>query len=79
MGLAAAEASDLRGADQRQPAVRDPLAIMNYALVESRAVDVPARGGAGPRRRHPPGALKEAREGDLVILAGQGPRDRTRC
>ena len=53
------------------PRSEDPLAIMNDALVGIRRVDVPHaiepdRATAIAR------ALKEAREGDIVILAGKG-------
>jgi UDP-N-acetylmuramoyl-L-alanyl-D-glutamate--2,6-diaminopimelate ligase len=53
------------------PRSEDPIAIMNDALVGIRRVDVPHvvepdRAAAIAR------ALKEAREGDLVILAGKG-------
>ena len=53
------------------PRSEDPLAIMNDALVGIRRIDVPHvvepdRATAIAR------ALKEAREGDIVILAGKG-------
>jgi UDP-N-acetylmuramoyl-L-alanyl-D-glutamate--2,6-diaminopimelate ligase len=71
MGQAAAEASDFVVLTSDNPRSEDPLAIMNDALVGIRRVDVPHvvepdRGAAIAR------ALKEAREGDLVILAGKG-------
>jgi UDP-N-acetylmuramoyl-L-alanyl-D-glutamate--2,6-diaminopimelate ligase len=71
MGQAAAEASDFVVLTSDNPRSEDPLAIMNDALVGIRRVDVPHvvepdRSAAIAR------ALKEAREGDLVILAGKG-------
>ena len=72
MGQAAAEASDFVVLTSDNPRSEDPLAIMNDALVGIRRVDVPAHRRARPRRRHRASALKEAREGDIVILAGKG-------
>jgi UDP-N-acetylmuramoyl-L-alanyl-D-glutamate--2,6-diaminopimelate ligase len=71
MGQAAAEASDFVILTSDNPRSEDPLAIMNDALVGIRRVDVPHvvepdRAAAIAR------ALKEAREGDIVILAGKG-------
>ncbi len=71
MGQAAAEASDFVVLTSDNPRSEDPLAIMNDALVGIRRVDVPHvvepdRAAAIAR------ALKEAREGDIVILAGKG-------
>ena len=71
MGQAAAEASDFVVLTSDNPRSEDPLAIMNDALVGVRRVDVshvvePDRQAAIRR------ALKEAREGDIVILAGKG-------
>ncbi len=71
MGQAAAEASDLVVLTSDNPRSEDPLAIMNDALVGIRRKDVPHivepdRAAAIAR------ALKEAREGDIVILAGKG-------
>jgi UDP-N-acetylmuramoyl-L-alanyl-D-glutamate--2,6-diaminopimelate ligase len=71
MGQAAAEASDLVVLTSDNPRSEDPLAIMNDALVGIRRTDVPHivepdRASAIAR------ALKEAREGDIVILAGKG-------
>jgi UDP-N-acetylmuramoyl-L-alanyl-D-glutamate--2,6-diaminopimelate ligase len=71
MGQAAAEASDFVVLTSDNPRSEDPLAIMNDALVGIRRVDVPLaiqpdRATAIAR------ALKEAREGDIVILAGKG-------
>ena len=71
MGQAAAEASDFVVLTSDNPRSEDPLAIMNDALVGIRRCDVPHvvepdRAAAIAR------ALKEAREGDIVILAGKG-------
>jgi UDP-N-acetylmuramoyl-L-alanyl-D-glutamate--2,6-diaminopimelate ligase len=71
MGLAAAENSDFVVLTSDNPRSEDPLAIMNDALVGIRRVDVvhvvdPDRASAIAR------AIKEAREGDIVILAGKG-------
>jgi UDP-N-acetylmuramoyl-L-alanyl-D-glutamate--2,6-diaminopimelate ligase len=71
MGQAAAEASDFVVLTSDNPRSEDPLAIMNDALVGIRRKDVPHivepdRAVAISR------ALKEAREGDIVILAGKG-------
>ncbi len=71
MGQAAAEASDFVVLTSDNPRSEDPLAIMNDALVGIRRVDVPHivepdRATAIAR------ALREARENDIVILAGKG-------
>jgi len=71
MGQVAAELSDLVVLTSDNPRSEDPLAIMNDALVGIRRVDKPHivepdRAAAIAR------ALNEAREGDLVILAGKG-------
>jgi UDP-N-acetylmuramoyl-L-alanyl-D-glutamate--2,6-diaminopimelate ligase len=71
MGQAAAEASDFVVLTSDNPRSEDPLAIMNDALVGIRRKDVPHvvepdRAAAIAR------ALNEAREGDIVILAGKG-------
>jgi UDP-N-acetylmuramoyl-L-alanyl-D-glutamate--2,6-diaminopimelate ligase len=71
MGQAAAEASDFVVLTSDNPRSEDPLAIMNDALVGIRRVDKPHviepdRAAAIAR------ALQEAREGDIVILAGKG-------
>ena len=71
MGQAAAENSDFVVLTSDNPRSEDPLAIMNDALVGIRRVDVPHivepdRATAIAR------ALREAREGDIVILAGKG-------
>jgi UDP-N-acetylmuramoyl-L-alanyl-D-glutamate--2,6-diaminopimelate ligase len=71
MGQAAAEASDFVILTSDNPRSEDPLAIMNDALVGIRRVDVPYliepdRAVAIAR------AIQQAREGDIVILAGKG-------
>jgi UDP-N-acetylmuramoyl-L-alanyl-D-glutamate--2,6-diaminopimelate ligase len=71
MGFAAAEGSDFVVLTSDNPRSEDPLAIMNDALVGIRRTDVahviePDRAAAIAR------ALNEAREGDIVILAGKG-------
>jgi UDP-N-acetylmuramoyl-L-alanyl-D-glutamate--2,6-diaminopimelate ligase len=71
MGQAAAEASDFVILTSDNPRSEDPLAIMNDALVGIRRTDTrhvvePDRATAIAR------ALKEAREGDVVLLAGKG-------
>jgi UDP-N-acetylmuramoyl-L-alanyl-D-glutamate--2,6-diaminopimelate ligase len=71
MGQAAADASDFVVLTSDNPRSEDPLMIMNDALVGIRRTDVPhvvePDREAAIRR-----ALKEAREGDIVILAGKG-------
>ncbi len=71
MGQAAAEASDFVVLTSDNPRSEDPLMIMNDALVGVRRTDVPhvvePDREAAIRR-----AIKEAREGDIVILAGKG-------
>ena len=71
MGKAAGARAHLTIATSDNPRTEDPLAIMNDALVGIRRVDVPhvvePDRQAAIRR-----ALKEAREGDIVILAGKG-------
>ncbi len=71
MGQAAAEASDFVVLTSDNPRSEDPLAIMNDALVGVRRVDVPHI--VEPDRATAIGrALQQAREGDIVILAGKG-------
>jgi UDP-N-acetylmuramoyl-L-alanyl-D-glutamate--2,6-diaminopimelate ligase len=71
MGQAAAAASDVVVLTSDNPRSEDPLAIMNDALVGIRRKDVPhivePDRETAIRR-----ALGEAREGDIVILAGKG-------
>jgi UDP-N-acetylmuramoyl-L-alanyl-D-glutamate--2,6-diaminopimelate ligase len=71
MGQAAAEGSDFVVLTSDNPRSEDPLAIMNDAMVGLQRKDVPCvvepdRAAAIAR------ALKEARPGDIVILAGKG-------
>jgi UDP-N-acetylmuramoyl-L-alanyl-D-glutamate--2,6-diaminopimelate ligase len=71
MGQVAAENSDFVVLTSDNPRSEDPLAIMNDALVGIRRTDVahvvePDRAAAIDR------ALKEARPGDIVVLAGKG-------
>jgi UDP-N-acetylmuramoyl-L-alanyl-D-glutamate--2,6-diaminopimelate ligase len=71
MGQTAAENSDFVVLTSDNPRSEDPLAIMNDALVGIRRTDVthvvePDRATAIAR------AIKEARPGDIVILAGKG-------
>ncbi len=71
MGQAAAVASDFVVLTSDNPRSEDPLAIMNDALVGIRRTDVPHiiepdRATAIAR------TIKEARAGDIVILAGKG-------
>jgi UDP-N-acetylmuramoyl-L-alanyl-D-glutamate--2,6-diaminopimelate ligase len=71
MGVAAAEGSDFVVLTSDNPRSEDPLTIMNDALVGIRRFDVPhviePDRETAIRR-----ALKDAREGDLVLLAGKG-------
>jgi UDP-N-acetylmuramoyl-L-alanyl-D-glutamate--2,6-diaminopimelate ligase len=71
MGQTAAELSDFVVLTSDNPRSEDPLSIMNDALVGIRRTDVahvvePDRKAAITR------AIKEARPGDIVILAGKG-------
>src|SRR6202040_3272396 len=71
MGEAAGKGSDFVVLTSDNPRSEDPLAIMNDAVVGIRRKDVahvvePDRAAAIAR------ALNEAREGDIVILAGKG-------
>lgn len=71
MGQVAAEQSDFVVLTSDNPRSEDPLAIMNDALVGIRRVDVPHvvepdRATAIAR------AIKEARPGDIVLIAGKG-------
>jgi UDP-N-acetylmuramoyl-L-alanyl-D-glutamate--2,6-diaminopimelate ligase len=71
MGQAAAEASDFVVVTSDNPRSEDPLAIINDALVGVRRTDVPHM--VEPDRATAIAyALKQAREGDIVILAGKG-------
>ncbi|MEO7649331.1 MAG: UDP-N-acetylmuramoyl-L-alanyl-D-glutamate--2,6-diaminopimelate ligase, partial [Bryobacteraceae bacterium] len=71
MGQAAGENSDFVILTSDNPRSEDPLAIMNDALVGLRRFDTPhviEPDRATAIRR----AIREAREGDIVILAGKG-------
>ncbi len=71
MGMAAGEASDFVVLTSDNPRSEDPLTIMNDALVGLRRFDT--RHVIEPdREKAIYAALKEARAGDLVILAGKG-------
>ncbi len=71
MGQAAGENSDFVVLTSDNPRSEDPLAIMNDALVGIRRTDVPHV--VEPDRAAAIGrAIKEARAGDIVILAGKG-------
>jgi UDP-N-acetylmuramoyl-L-alanyl-D-glutamate--2,6-diaminopimelate ligase len=71
MGEAAAESSDFVVLTSDNPRGEDPLAIMNDALVGLRRHDAPH--ALEPDRRTAIRlALSEAREGDLVLIAGKG-------
>ncbi len=71
MGQAAATASDFVVVTSDNPRSEDPLAIINDALVGVRRTDVPhiVEPDRGAAIAH---AIKEARAGDIVILAGKG-------
>ena len=71
MGQAAAGGSDFVVLTSDNPRSEDPIAIMNDALVGIRRTDVPHI--VEPDRASAIGrAIKEARPGDIVILAGKG-------
>ncbi len=82
MGIAAAEASDFVVVTSDNPRSEDPLAIINDAMVGVRKFDTP-HVAEPDREKGIRLALSEAKEGDLVILAGKGHepyqilRDRT--
>ncbi len=71
MGEAAAESSDFVVLTSDNPRSEDPLAIMNDALVGLRRHDV-AHALEPDREAAIRLALAEAREGDLVLIAGKG-------
>jgi UDP-N-acetylmuramoyl-L-alanyl-D-glutamate--2,6-diaminopimelate ligase len=71
MGMAAAESSDYVVLTSDNPRSEDPLAIINDALVGVRRFDTP-HVIQPDRERAIRLALEEAREGDVVILAGKG-------
>jgi UDP-N-acetylmuramoyl-L-alanyl-D-glutamate--2,6-diaminopimelate ligase len=71
MGQAAAEGSDFVVLTSDNPRTEDPLAIINDALVGLRRTDVPhlvEPDRATAIRK----ALSEARQGDMVVIAGKG-------
>jgi UDP-N-acetylmuramoyl-L-alanyl-D-glutamate--2,6-diaminopimelate ligase len=71
MGMAAAEASDFVVLTSDNPRSEDPLAIMNDALVGLRRYDTPHI-TEPDREKAIRAALREAKPGDIVILAGKG-------
>jgi UDP-N-acetylmuramoyl-L-alanyl-D-glutamate--2,6-diaminopimelate ligase len=71
MGRAAAEASDFVVLTSDNPRSEDPIDIMNDALVGIRRTDV-AHVVEPDRRAAIKRIIKEARAGDIVILAGKG-------
>lgn len=82
MGMAAAQGSDFVVLTSDNPRSEDPLDIINDALVGLRRYDTP-HVVEPDREKAIHAALKEARPGDIVILAGKGHepyqvlRDRT--
>jgi len=71
MGMAAGEASDFVVLTSDNPRSEDPLAIINDALVGLRRFDTPHI-VEPDRAKAIRAALKEAKPGDIVILAGKG-------
>jgi UDP-N-acetylmuramoyl-L-alanyl-D-glutamate--2,6-diaminopimelate ligase len=71
MGAAAASASDFVVLTSDNPRSEDPLAIMNDAMVGLGRYDTP-RAVEPDRAKAIRLAIGEAREGDIVILAGKG-------
>lgn len=71
MAQAAAQASDFVVLTSDNPRSEDPLAIMNDALVGLRRFDTPHI-IEPDRAKAIRAALKEARSGDIVVLAGKG-------
>jgi UDP-N-acetylmuramoyl-L-alanyl-D-glutamate--2,6-diaminopimelate ligase len=71
MGETASELSDLVVLTSDNPRTEDPLAIMNDALVGVRRHDTP-HVIEPDRKTAIQRALKEARPGDIVIIAGKG-------
>jgi UDP-N-acetylmuramoyl-L-alanyl-D-glutamate--2,6-diaminopimelate ligase len=71
MAQAAAQASDYVVLTSDNPRSEDPLGIMNDALVGLRRFDTPHT-IEPDRAKAIRAALKEARSGDIVILAGKG-------
>jgi UDP-N-acetylmuramoyl-L-alanyl-D-glutamate--2,6-diaminopimelate ligase len=71
MGVAAASASDFVVLTSDNPRSEDPIAIMNDAMVGLGRYDTP-RAVEPDRAKAIRLAIGEAREGDIVILAGKG-------
>lgn len=71
MGMAAAQGSDFVVLTSDNPRSEDPLAIMNDALVGLRRFDTPHL-VEPDRTKAIQAALREAKAGDIVILAGKG-------
>jgi UDP-N-acetylmuramoyl-L-alanyl-D-glutamate--2,6-diaminopimelate ligase len=71
MGMAAGEASDFVVLTSDNPRSEDPIAIMNDALVGLRRFDTPHI-VEPDREKAIRAAMREARPGDIVILAGKG-------
>ena len=71
MAQAASEASDFVVLTSDNPRSEDPIAIMNDALVGLRRFDTPHI-IEPDRAKAIRAALKEAKDGDIVILAGKG-------
>jgi len=71
MGMAAGQGSDFVVLTSDNPRSEDPIAIMNDALVGLRRFDIPHI-VEPDRAKAIQAALREARPGDLVILAGKG-------
>jgi UDP-N-acetylmuramoyl-L-alanyl-D-glutamate--2,6-diaminopimelate ligase len=71
MGMAAGEASDFVVLTSDNPRSEDPLSIINDALVGLRRFDTPHI-VEPDREKAIRAALKQARAGDIVILAGKG-------
>ena len=71
MGMAAGQASDFVVLTSDNPRSEDPLDIINDALVGLRRYDTP-HVVEPDREKGIVAALKEARPGDIVILAGKG-------
>jgi UDP-N-acetylmuramoyl-L-alanyl-D-glutamate--2,6-diaminopimelate ligase len=71
MGMAAGESSDFVVLTSDNPRSEDPIAIMNDALVGLRRFDTPHI-VEPDREKAIRAALREAKPGDIVILAGKG-------
>ena len=71
MGMAAAEASDLVVLTSDNPRSEDPLAIINDAMVGLRRFETPLI-IEPDREKAIRRAIEEARDGDIVLIAGKG-------